>query len=69
MLYQLFGHTHRADPRAPILCDGIECIYINTGTWTADVDEGWYVDIRPDGTVWLQDWTNEPEELRRLGIP
>ena len=67
-VYQIFGHTHRADPRDPEVHDGVNCIYINAGTWTEAVDEGWYVDINPDGKAWLQDWINEPAELRRVGV-
>jgi UDP-2,3-diacylglucosamine pyrophosphatase LpxH len=69
-LYQIYGHTHHADPRDAVSQEGVACIYINSGTWTEQVDQGWYLDVHPDdGTVWLQDWINEPEELRRLGVP
>jgi len=69
-LYQIYGHTHRVDPCDPVVRDGVSCTYINAGTWAEQVDQGWYVDIRPDdGTAWLQDWINEPVRLRRLGGP
>lgn len=68
-LYQIYGHTHRADPRDEMAQRGVKCRYINCGTWTEAGDEGWYLDVTPEGMVWLQDWINEPEELRRLGVP
>ena len=67
-LYQIFGHTHRADPREAVVHEGVNCTYINAGTWTEAADEGWYLDINPDGKVWLQDWINEPAELKRVGV-
>jgi len=67
VIYQIYGHTHRADPRDDVpIDDGISGIYINAGTWTEEVDEGWYLDVDANGKVWLQDWINEPAELRRL---
>jgi UDP-2,3-diacylglucosamine pyrophosphatase LpxH len=66
MLYQIYGHTHRADARDPEVMHGVSCFYINAGTWTEEVDEGWYLDIDEKGKVWLQDWINEPEEMRNL---
>lgn len=65
-LYQIYGHTHSADPRDPINIEGVNCNYINAGTWTDEVDNGWYLDIDKSGKVWLQDFVNEPEHIRRL---
>jgi UDP-2,3-diacylglucosamine pyrophosphatase LpxH len=70
-VYMIYGHTHRADPRcapgdAVPLADGVSGYYINAGTWAESVDEGWYIDIDPTGKPWLQDWINEPAELRKL---
>jgi len=67
VLYQIYGHTHRADARdAQQLPGGVSGIYINAGTWTDEVDQGWYLDVDANGKVWLQDWINEPEKLRML---
>lgn len=63
-LYQIYGHTHRADPRDPVNQDGVSCIYLNGGGWTESLDQGWYLDIDEQGKIWLQDWINEPEILR-----
>lgn len=66
VLYQIYGHTHRADPRDPVMKHGIQCIYINAGTWTESADQGWYLDIDENGKIWLQDWINEPVDVRRV---
>ena len=67
VLYQIYGHTHRADARdAEQLAGGVSGIYVNAGTWTDEVDQGWYLDVDDNGKVWLQDWINEPESLRML---
>jgi UDP-2,3-diacylglucosamine pyrophosphatase LpxH len=65
-LYQIYGHTHRADPRDPVKRGNTACFYINAGTWTRSAKQGWYLDVDNDGKIWLQDWINEPESLRRL---
>lgn len=67
VLYQIYGHTHRADARdAQPLTAGVSGVYINAGTWTEEVDQGWYLDVDENGKVWLQDWINEPQSLRNL---
>ena len=63
-IYQIYGHTHCADPREPVCQRGVSCIYLNAGSWTEHLDQGWYVDIDAEGHAWLQDWINEPERLR-----
>ncbi len=66
VLYQIYGHTHRADPRDAVPLGKTSFLYINSGTWTEDADQGWYLDIDPTGKAWLQDWINEPASLKRL---
>lgn len=77
-LYLIYGHTHAADARVehPLVYQGVVCRYLNSGTWTEGnapgaeiVDQGWYVDIRENGTVWLQDWINESTEDKCLQLP
>jgi UDP-2,3-diacylglucosamine pyrophosphatase LpxH len=77
-LYQLYGHTHCADARGAhdkedekekmdmFTLDGVRCIYINSGSWIGDSDDGWYVDINEDGKAWLQEWINEPLERKEI---
>jgi UDP-2,3-diacylglucosamine pyrophosphatase LpxH len=68
-LYQVFGHTHRAfvgeeSKGVGVEQNGVQCFYINSGGWTDDTSEGWYLDVNEDGIVYLQDWIKEKEEYR-----
>lgn len=68
-LYQFYGHTHRSfvgEKRAGVGVKqrGVQCFYYNSGGWTEDADEGWYLDIDEKGKVWLQNWMTDKESDR-----
>jgi len=65
--YQIYGHTHSSDFSGPVrMGRGVSGYYVNSGSWCGDLDEGWYLDIDDSGKVWIQDWINEPDDLKRL---
>lgn len=69
-LYQVFGHTHRSfvgeqEKGVGVMQDGVECFYLNSGGWTDDTNEGWYLDVDENGKVWLQDWIKEKKDDKR----
>jgi UDP-2,3-diacylglucosamine pyrophosphatase LpxH len=65
VIYCVMGHTHVPD-KHEMDVDGRHCIYLNSGTWTgagaAEEDRAYatYLDLRDDGTVWIQDWIRNP---------
>lgn len=68
-LCQVFGHTHRVfvgekKPGVGVMQKGVECFYFNSGGWTEDTDEGWYLDIDESGKVWIQDWIKEKKAFK-----
>ena len=64
-LYCIMGHTHVPDTGDERI-DGRRCLYFNSGTWTGDGDQtedrahATYLDVDPEGKVWIQDWIRDP---------
>lgn len=65
VIYQIFGHTHRADAREKQDTGlGVTYRYLNPGTWSGGVDQGGYMVVDEEGRVRLHDWINEPPQMR-----
>ena len=63
-LYCVLGHTHVPDSGQVQLGD-TKCLYLNSGTWTGqgktveDRQHATYLDVDPQGTIWIQDWIRD----------